>query len=525
MPNHSNGAAPTTAAFHKRAAAYVRMSTERQNYSIQHQRHAINEYASRHGLEVVKTYADSGKSGLRINDRTGLKSLINDVLSGSADFEIILVYDVSRWGRFQDADESAYYEFICRRAGIGVVYCAELFADDDSPMGAVLKSLKRLMASEYSRELSAKVFAAQSNFTLMGFKQGGHAGYGLRRLAVDQAGNEKSILRKGERKPTQTDRIVLVPGPGDEAMVVHSIYDWYARLKLGDSRIASMLNVAGIPSESGKPWTKKIVRSVLTNEKYVGNAVYNRTSYKLKKHAVRNPRHMWIRKDAAFPALVPSTMFDTVQAERLQRHRRYSDTELLDILREVQSKHGRVTALLISARGASPTPQTFKYHFGTLANAYSLAGVACEENFSYIESRRALRAVRSNLVAKAMELIAFAGGSAAPTDDQYTLQVNGTLTLKVMAVRCQHEGGELLRWRLRLSQAANADFVIAAQMDEANRRILCLYLLPMADFNGNWLPLPSRLDAPSSLAPYRHAMLESMFGRMSDGIPVADTAV
>ncbi|MEO6246527.1 MAG: hypothetical protein ABIQ12_13930 [Opitutaceae bacterium] len=27
-------------------------------------------------------------------------------------------YDVSRWGRFQDADESGYYEYICKRAGI-----------------------------------------------------------------------------------------------------------------------------------------------------------------------------------------------------------------------------------------------------------------------------------------------------------------------------------------------------------------------------------------------------------------------
>lgn len=512
MPNRLVSAVPPSAAPRKRAAAYMRMSTERQNYSIQHQSCAINDYALCHGIEVIKTYVDSGKSGLRINGRTGLKNLIDDVLSGSADFEIILVYDVSRWGRFQDADESAYYEFICRRAGIGVVYCAELFADDDSPMGAVLKSLKRLMASEYSRELSAKVFAAQSNFTLMGFKQGGHAGYGLRRLAVDQARNKKTILRQGERKPAQTDRIVLVPGPGDEAEVVHSIYDWYTRHKLGDSRIALMLNVAGIPSESGKPWTKKIVRSVLTNEKYIGNAVYNRTSYKLKKHPVKNPRHMWIRKDAAFPALVPAPVFDMAQAERQQRHRCYTDTELLDILREVHAKHGKVTALLISARGAAPTPQTFKYHFGTLANAYSLAGVACEENFSYVESRRALRAVRSNLVAKALELIASVGGSATPTDDQDTLRVNGALTLKIMAIRCQHEGGGLLRWRIKLGKTTDADFVIAAQMDKTNRQVLCFYLLPMVNFDGKWLPLPTRFDAPSGLSQYRYATLEAIFG-------------
>jgi DNA invertase Pin-like site-specific DNA recombinase len=51
-------------------------------------------------------------------DLTGgdaLKRLIDDVQSGTTDFTTILVYDVSRWGRFQDADESAYYEYTCKR--------------------------------------------------------------------------------------------------------------------------------------------------------------------------------------------------------------------------------------------------------------------------------------------------------------------------------------------------------------------------------------------------------------------------
>ncbi len=109
------------------------MSTKMQNYSIEHQRQAINAYADSHGIDVVRTYADSGKSGLRMAGRDGLQRLIGDVVSGMVNFEVILVYDVSRWGRFQDADESAYYEFICRRAGIAVIYCAELFSDDESP--------------------------------------------------------------------------------------------------------------------------------------------------------------------------------------------------------------------------------------------------------------------------------------------------------------------------------------------------------------------------------------------------------
>ena len=62
------------------------------------------------------------EDGLRIDGRQGLKDLIADVVLGRADFDHILVYDVSRWGRFQDADESAHYEFICKQAGVRVEY-------------------------------------------------------------------------------------------------------------------------------------------------------------------------------------------------------------------------------------------------------------------------------------------------------------------------------------------------------------------------------------------------------------------
>ncbi len=87
-----------------RAAQYVRMSTEHQQYSTHNQADKILEYADRRGIEIVRTYADEGKSGLSIDGRASLQKLIADVESGNADFNLILVYDVSRWGRFQDAD-------------------------------------------------------------------------------------------------------------------------------------------------------------------------------------------------------------------------------------------------------------------------------------------------------------------------------------------------------------------------------------------------------------------------------------
>jgi DNA invertase Pin-like site-specific DNA recombinase len=144
-----------------RAAQYVRMSTEHQQYSTENQKQQIQEYAAHRGVEIVRTYADQGKSGLRLDGRPALQQLIADVEAGTTDFQVILVYDVSRWGRFQDADESAYYEYRCRRAGIRVSYCAEQFENDGSPVSTIVKGVKRAMAGEYSRELYYKVFAGQ----------------------------------------------------------------------------------------------------------------------------------------------------------------------------------------------------------------------------------------------------------------------------------------------------------------------------------------------------------------------------
>nr|WP_246043946.1 recombinase family protein [Ruegeria sediminis] len=126
-----------------RAAQYVRMSTEHQQYSTHNQSDKIREYAEKRGIEIVKTYADEGKSGLTIGGRAALQQLIADVKAGTAEFNTILVYDVSRWGRFQDADESAYYEYICRRAGIQVAYCAEQFENDGSPNSTIVKGVMR----------------------------------------------------------------------------------------------------------------------------------------------------------------------------------------------------------------------------------------------------------------------------------------------------------------------------------------------------------------------------------------------
>ena len=88
------------------AAQYVRMSTEHQQYSLENQSVAIQKYADCHDFEIVRTYTDTARTGVILKHRAGLQQLLQDVVRGSCEFRAILVYDVSRWGRFQDTDEA-----------------------------------------------------------------------------------------------------------------------------------------------------------------------------------------------------------------------------------------------------------------------------------------------------------------------------------------------------------------------------------------------------------------------------------
>ena len=124
------------------------MSTEHQQYSTNNQADKIQEYARHRNIEIVRTYADEGKSGLSLGGRASLQKLIVDVETGVADFTLVLVYDVIRWGQFQDADEAAFYEYKLKRKGILVAYVAEKFENDDSPVSTIVKVVKRAMAGE-----------------------------------------------------------------------------------------------------------------------------------------------------------------------------------------------------------------------------------------------------------------------------------------------------------------------------------------------------------------------------------------
>ncbi len=367
------------------------MSTEHERYSTENQLEVIREYAARREIEIVQIYADEGKSGLRLEGREALKRLIRNVETGTAGFTTILVYDMSRWGRFQDADESAYYEYICKRAGMSLHYCAEQFDNDGSPLSTIVKGVKRAMAGEYSRELSAKVFAGQCRLIGLGFRQGGPAGFGLRRCLIDHNAVVKGKLARGEHKSIQTDRVILVPGPPEEVENVRWIYRAFVEDRKTERDIADILNRRGVRSDLGRPWSRGSVHQILINEKYIGNNIWNRTSFKLKKKHVRNDPETWLRSDGVFEAIVERSLFDAAQAIIQERSRRFSDDELLEVLSRLLQKAGYLSGLIIDESDAGPSSAVYRSRFGSLLRAYQLVGFNPGRDYRYIQINRNLR--------------------------------------------------------------------------------------------------------------------------------------
>lgn len=492
-----------------RAAQYVRMSTEHQRYSTENQAEAIQHYAAERGIEIVRTYADEGKSGLKIDGRDALKQLIADVQEGTADFETILVYDVSRWGRFQDADESAYYEYICKRAGITVQYCAEQFDNDGSPVSTIVKGVKRAMAGEYSRELSAKVFVGQCRLIELGFRQGGMSGYGLRRRLVDEKGVAKAELARGEHKSLQTDRVVLVPGPQEEVDTVRRIYRAFVTEGKPEGEIAELLNARGIQTDLGRLWTRGTVHEVLINEKYIGNNVWNRVSFKLKRKRVRNQPDMLIRADGVFEPIVDRVLFEAAQIIIQERSRRLSDDDMLEALRRILAEKGYLSGLIIDEADNAPSSSAFQNRFGSLIRAYQLVGFTPDRDYSYVEINRDLRMLHPEVMSGTIAGIEEAGGKVEQEPLTQMLTINGEFTASVVIVRCRETEAGSLRWHVRLDTGLAPDISIVVRMDPENKAPLDYYLLPHIDMSLRRIRLAEHNGM--SLDSYRFDSLEALF--------------
>jgi hypothetical protein len=326
----------------------------------------------------------------------------------------------------------------------------------------------------------------------------------------DVNGQQKGVLDRGEQKSIQTDRVVLVPGPEEEVEIVRWMYRAFVEQRIVESKLARMLNERGITTDLGRPWTQGTVHQVLTSEKYIGDNIYNKSSFKLKKKRVANPPDMWIRGNAAFESIVPRDLFAQAQNIICERSRKYSNDELLDQLRRLLHREGRLSGLLIDEQEDMVSSSVYRNRFSSLIQAYKLIAYTPERDYQFIETNKQLRLMYPMVVSDVIEHIRRLGSTITSNPETGLLTVNDEFTASLVVSRCQQRESGTFRWLIRLDAGLKPDITVAVRMNAANQAPLDYFLLPALDVTFEKLVLAE--DNAINLDTYRFNTLDFFFG-------------
>lgn len=464
-----------------RAAEYCRMSTDHQDYSIANQQDANRQFAAAHGMVIVQSYIDDGKSGVTVKGRTELIRLLTDVRSRSLDTEVILVLDVSRWGRFQDPDEAAYHEFSCKKAGYPVIYTAEPFVNDRGPLASVVKFLKRAWAGEFSRELAVKMFRAQARLARRGHWCGGDAGYGHRRAVVSDDGTVR-ILERGQWK-SKTDRSVIVLGPCRERETIKRIFTMYVYEERTPHQIADLLNLNGVPGVQGRPWRGGGIHSLLQQERLVGCLVWGRKASSLL-HGTKPPKPLpeeWIRVPGALPQIIDDDLFARAQIRMAQQREPVPDDVLLEELRQLLQKEGKLSGPLIqNSRGTRSLP-TYLARFKNMSRIYSLLDCPPARRGARQNHEELARKFRRQISDEIQSRLSALGSDISVNAKATRLTVNEVVTLSISALTPRRVIHQDLWWFYR-HKGSHPDLRIIARLNVERDRIIDFHLIPARIF-------------------------------------------
>ena len=343
------------------------------------------------------------------------------------------------------------------------------------------------MAAEYSRDLSKKVHAGQCRLVANGFKIGGIAGFGLRRLLLDSKGQAKMALGEGDHKNLATDRVTYTLGPEEEVRVVREIYSMFLDQNMSRYKIARLLNERGVKYGRFGPWTFYRVDLILTHPKYTGCIVFNRTSAKLKSKTVYNPREEWVMRPGAFPAIISQDVFGRVQTKLDNSVIRRSNERLLAELRTYIQTHGKPLPRPAHV-GDMASASTYIYRFGGWMHAYEqIEYHPAKYNSAIFEKHLRTAALRSNAMAELKQALLNFHVRFVEGRMQFRVRGRGMFLLEVGRSYTIAKG--LVRWTIHSRRMSPKYGLIVVRLLPGNSSMQDLVLLQKAPKThwGFWL--------------------------------------
>jgi hypothetical protein len=277
--------------------------------------------------------------------------------------------------------------------------------------------------------------------------------------------------------------------------------------QMPDTRIAEILNAGGLRNQHGRPWSPHNVKAILTNEKYAGTLIFNRSTQRLRSSRRPNDTNKWIKVEDAFPGIVSRELFNATRQVRLRRGKHWTDDEMLDGLREILVEHGKVSADLIDSSDL-PSAKSYALRFRGLVAAFEAAGVSGPSLSRATITRYRLRCVTKDMAIE-LERSALRAGANVEKVTTRTYRING-LIVRLLCTRCRYERSYPC-WKVTVRHSPPADFVIWVRMNEANEEVAQFYLLPVQNFPEHQYLWPSTRTLPS-YQQFAYTSMSRVFG-------------
>ena len=229
-----------------KVVAYCRVSTnkEEQLDSLESQQKFFGDYSKRNGYSLVKIYADEGKSGTKMRNRTQLLKLLSDANKGL--FDVVLIKDVSRLAR----NTLDFLTSIRKLKALGIKVIFVNYDQTSSDSSEFMLTMLSAIAQEESANISKRVkFGKKINA---------------------ERGRVPNLVYGYDKIPGDYFNLKINKA---ESNIVKQIFNMYTEKNMGENKIALELNRKGIKTKRNCKWTQTAVSRILANEIYVGKIV------------------------------------------------------------------------------------------------------------------------------------------------------------------------------------------------------------------------------------------------------------
>jgi hypothetical protein len=295
------------------------------------------------------------------------------------------------------------------------------------------------------------------------------------RHIVGQNGELKQTLEFGEWKSVSTDRVVLMPGPKEETQTIQLVFDLYTKKRKSRHQITEILNQRQC-FWGKRPWTVQKVRYLLTNPVYKGAYAYS------KNHYGRDiPREQWQVREHAFPAIISDKQWARANDLIYQETKPLVDSEMLEDLRRLWKREGRLNSNLINAAKDIPSAVAYARHFGGINGAYKLIGYPLPKDYSYVNAISMMRRMRDALCNDICIQIRAVDGSAERRPGPGVILINGNITLKVTFSTghlWRSRGSVEMLWTLLFGKRPTADILVIARLLPPEQTIVDYFVVP-----------------------------------------------